>query len=146
MWQGVFFLSLLSRNFDDRLSPNCHRFVILCIVKIQQVRRLVFDNYQSCECPVSKEIKQSKRFIKRWRCCGFENNKSHLTFCSIYCFMPNNYVTKWRWDQQITKCGEINQRSLKLMTTQINPDYYINFISCEYFDSLTASFLVIYWK
>ena len=27
----VFFLSLLSRNFDDRLSSNFHRFVILCI-------------------------------------------------------------------------------------------------------------------
>ena len=31
MWQGCFFLSLLSRNFDDRLSSNFHRFVILCI-------------------------------------------------------------------------------------------------------------------
>ena len=27
----LFFLSLLSRNFDDRLSSNFHRFVILCI-------------------------------------------------------------------------------------------------------------------
>ena len=27
----VFFLSLLSRNFDDQLSSNVHRFVILCI-------------------------------------------------------------------------------------------------------------------
>ena len=27
----VFFLSLLSRNFDDRLSSNFHRLVILCI-------------------------------------------------------------------------------------------------------------------
>ena len=27
----VFFLSLLSRNFDDQLSSNFHRFVILCI-------------------------------------------------------------------------------------------------------------------
>ena len=27
----VFFLSLLSRNFNDRLSSNFHRFVILCI-------------------------------------------------------------------------------------------------------------------
>ena len=31
LWQGCFFLSLLSRNFDDRLSSNFHRFVILCI-------------------------------------------------------------------------------------------------------------------
>ena len=31
--KGVFFLSLLSRKFDDRLSSNFHRFVrpILCI-------------------------------------------------------------------------------------------------------------------
>ena len=29
--QGCFFLSLLSRNFDDRLSSNFHRLVILCI-------------------------------------------------------------------------------------------------------------------
>ena len=28
---GYFFLSLLSRKFDDRLSSNFHRFVILCI-------------------------------------------------------------------------------------------------------------------
>ena len=27
----VFFLPLFSRNFDDRLSSNFHRFVILCI-------------------------------------------------------------------------------------------------------------------
>ena len=27
----VFFLSLLSRNFDDQLSSNFHRFVILCL-------------------------------------------------------------------------------------------------------------------
>ena len=31
VWQGCFFLSLISRNFDDRLSSNFHRFVILCI-------------------------------------------------------------------------------------------------------------------
>ena len=29
--KGVFFLSLLSRNFDDLLNSNFHRFVILCI-------------------------------------------------------------------------------------------------------------------
>ena len=29
--KGGFFLSLLSRKFDDRLSSNFHRFVILCI-------------------------------------------------------------------------------------------------------------------
>ena len=29
--KDVFFLSLLSRNFDDWLSSNFHRFVILCI-------------------------------------------------------------------------------------------------------------------
>ena len=29
--KGVFFLSLMSRNFDDRLSSNFHRFVISCI-------------------------------------------------------------------------------------------------------------------
>ena len=32
VWQGCFFLLLLSRNFGDRLiSINVHRFVILCI-------------------------------------------------------------------------------------------------------------------
>ena len=31
LWQGCFFLPLLSRNFDDQLSSNFHRFVILCI-------------------------------------------------------------------------------------------------------------------
>ena len=32
MWQGCFFfLSLLSRKFDDQLSSNFNRFVILCI-------------------------------------------------------------------------------------------------------------------
>ena len=29
--QGCFFLSLISHNFDDRLSSNFHRFVIFCI-------------------------------------------------------------------------------------------------------------------
>ena len=40
----VFFLSLLSHNFDDQLSSNFHRFVILCIVEIRQEWTLVFDN------------------------------------------------------------------------------------------------------
>ena len=31
VWQGCFFLSLLSRKFDDRSSSNFHRFVILCL-------------------------------------------------------------------------------------------------------------------
>ena len=31
VWQRLFLLSLLSRKFDDRLNPNFHRFVILCI-------------------------------------------------------------------------------------------------------------------
>ena len=31
VWQGCFLVSLLSRKFDDRLSSNFHRFVILCI-------------------------------------------------------------------------------------------------------------------
>ena len=30
VWQGFFFLSLLSSNFDDQFSSNFHRFVILC--------------------------------------------------------------------------------------------------------------------
>ena len=29
--QGVFFLALFSCTFDDQLSLNCHRFIILCI-------------------------------------------------------------------------------------------------------------------
>ena len=29
----VFFLPLFSRNFDDQLSSNLHRFVILCIIR-----------------------------------------------------------------------------------------------------------------
>ena len=29
--RAYFFLSLLSRNFDDRWSSNFHRFIILCI-------------------------------------------------------------------------------------------------------------------
>ena len=32
VWQGLFFFHYyLARNFDDRLSSNFHRFVILCI-------------------------------------------------------------------------------------------------------------------
>ena len=31
VWQGCFFLLLLSRKFADRLSSNFYRFVILCI-------------------------------------------------------------------------------------------------------------------
>ena len=43
VWQWVFILSLLSRNFDDQLSSNFHRFVIkfLCIM-------LRYTNYQYC--------------------------------------------------------------------------------------------------
>ena len=31
LWQGCFYFSLLSREFDDRLSSNFHMFDILCI-------------------------------------------------------------------------------------------------------------------
>ena len=31
VWQGCFLLSFLSRNFDDWLSSNFHRLVILCV-------------------------------------------------------------------------------------------------------------------
>ena len=31
VWEGCFFLSYISRNFDDQLSWNFHRFVISCI-------------------------------------------------------------------------------------------------------------------
>ncbi len=50
----VFFLSLFSCNFNDQLSPNFHRFVILCIhwVEIHQVRILVFDIYQKHTLPL----------------------------------------------------------------------------------------------
>ena len=37
----VFFLSLLSRNFDDQLSSNYHRLLFYAYMS-----RLVFDNYQ----------------------------------------------------------------------------------------------------
>ena len=48
------FLPLLSRNFDDQLSSNFHRFLILCICcEMHQVRRLVFDNYQLCPKPLT---------------------------------------------------------------------------------------------
>ena len=56
----VFFLSLLSRNFDYQLSINCHRFVLYAYVMyvgIHQVRRLVFYNYQ--ECPVPSRLASS---------------------------------------------------------------------------------------
>ena len=32
VWQCFFFFPLISRNFDERLSSNFHRFVILCII------------------------------------------------------------------------------------------------------------------
>ena len=41
----VFFLSLLSRNFDHQLSSNFHRFVFYAYVELHHMRRLVFDNY-----------------------------------------------------------------------------------------------------
>ena len=41
--QGRFFLSLLSCNFDDQLSSDFHRFVILPYVGIHQVIILVFN-------------------------------------------------------------------------------------------------------
>ena len=47
VWQGVVFPPLLSRNYDDQLSSNCHMYVIFCIyVEIHHVWRLVLDIYQ----------------------------------------------------------------------------------------------------
>ena len=41
---GFFFLSLISRNFDDWLSSNHHRFVILCIICWDTPTAKTFDN------------------------------------------------------------------------------------------------------
>ena len=38
-------------KFDNRLSPNYHKFVILCML-IHQERILVFDIYQKCPVPL----------------------------------------------------------------------------------------------
>ena len=60
--QCVVFLSLFSCNFNDQLSLNFHRFVILCICWAQ-VRILVFDNYQTCQC-LSVEVNTLRTKVK----------------------------------------------------------------------------------
>ena len=57
MWQGCFSPSLLSRNFDDRLSWNFFTGLLsYAYAEIQQVRRLVFDNYQKCPLSLMQNI------------------------------------------------------------------------------------------
>ena len=57
----VVFLSLFSCKFDDQLSLNVHRFVILCICwDISQVRRLIFDNTKRAHCPVPLMLHKNK--------------------------------------------------------------------------------------
>ena len=72
----VFCQPLISCNFANQLSPNFHRFVILCIhVEIFQVRRLIFDNYQRCPVPlntpglivIKKDAKHNKIMLTRLR-------------------------------------------------------------------------------
>ena len=58
MHQGCFFLSSISCAFNQlRLMVTV---VITCICGIHQVRKLVFDNYQTCSVPLSTENKPCK--------------------------------------------------------------------------------------
>ena len=57
--QSCFFLALFSCNFDDQLSPNFHRFLMLCIL-LWDVRTLVFDNNQKlCQVPLNEDGERS---------------------------------------------------------------------------------------
>ena len=60
----VFFLSSFSCNFNDKSSPNFHRFVIVCI---HQVIILLVDNYQTCTVPSNNEgmFDGSKERVKK---------------------------------------------------------------------------------
>ena len=52
VWQGCFYLSILSRNFNVQLSSSFHRFVILCICWDTPSARTGL--WQSCQrCPMS---------------------------------------------------------------------------------------------
>ena len=51
----VFFLPLLSRNFEDDQEFHIFTGLLFCAyVEIHQVRRLVFNNYQWCPVPLNK--------------------------------------------------------------------------------------------
>ena len=53
----VFFLSLFSCNFEDKLSQHFHIICFLCMFWIHQVRILVFDKL--LKCPVGRLVPHS---------------------------------------------------------------------------------------
>ena len=53
----VFFLSLISRIFNDRHLTQIHRFFIYAFIEIHQLWRIVFDNYQWCPVSLSSSMK-----------------------------------------------------------------------------------------
>ena len=58
--QGCF-LNLFSCNFDDQLSPTFHRFNILCICGIHQVRKLVFGSPKRSSAFKLTDVQPSRR-------------------------------------------------------------------------------------
>ena len=64
--QGFFFLFFFSCNFDDQLSSNLHRFVILCILYWDTLTEdVVFDSYPKCPVPLKHNVKRYM-YILQW--------------------------------------------------------------------------------
>ena len=62
---STIYIYLNATNFDHQLSPNFHKFITSLLfyeyVEMQQVRILVFDNYQMCQVPGSNRDKLNLR-------------------------------------------------------------------------------------
>ena len=84
----MLFLSLFSCNFGAQMSPNCHRFVILCMCLIHRVRIPVFDNYQKFTLPLmTNKIPPWQIHCKAW------NPQNSLPLKHISQFM---YTHHWK--------------------------------------------------
>ena len=83
VWQGFFFLSLLSHNFKDQLSSNFYRFVIWCMCwdTPSEKTEKIWDNYQKC--PVFLSLSASCKPIRY--IIGQTNFRLHLNFWHVSC-------------------------------------------------------------
>ena len=91
----VFFFHYSRATSDDQLSSNFHRFIILCMhVCIRQVRRVVFDNNQRCQVPLSNKAQYNLPAVKFWWNGYCYKWNIHFSFMIIYnqIFSHNNFI------------------------------------------------------
>ena len=89
----VFFLLLLSCNFNDQLRRNYTGLLMCACVEIHKVRRLIFDNYQQCPVYWRKNLLYRMKVLTP--CYSWVSIILHFTKALI---VTNNHIRWTTWN------------------------------------------------